>query len=538
MATKKTIASLVSAATCCMPLMTAAAAEDVIRTYNFRTTALDRDLANEAIVLVNLVLGGDSPLPIAPHWDTPGEGSVPLYWVGSRGLTRSRDDMMFVVKACPCIIAQPSVFSEWLSSHSGDRGDGRLHVLDLSPPHILAIFLLHELGHIHHEHDGRAVGERDNGRVNLDESTSKERESLADTYVADVLRSAMGDSNFERVMAAEMIMMELGKLSFNLNGITAIESSHLLPAGVWDRGVSHPNFELRVLEVIHRVRNSPETREAVEWFRERQREASGILYVRPGLRLTDNEAEEVERLRARTTDRTTSEGSATSTSVADDGLATTTGSSLFGDDSGLFARDGECDDPRFQGVGMGLPEGNPSHRGHDATDCHQQFESGRVTVRPVDTIDPDLGAADARLGDVDFGDDSGQFVRDGECDDPRFRGVGMGLAEGSTDHHGRDATDCREQFRSGRVILRPVDAVDVDDTGTTAVDVDDIDFGDDSGRFARDGECDDPRFRGVGMGLAGGNYSHRGHDATDCREQFELGRVALMPVDALNPGAR
>ena len=53
------------------------------------------------------------------------------------------------------------------------------------------------------------------------------------------------------------------------------------------------------------------------------------------------------------------------------------------------------------------------------------------------------------------------------------------------------------------------------------------DFGDNSSRWANDGECDDPRFEGEGSAatLLDGD---RGHDATDCRSLFEPGthRVA------------
>ena len=182
----------------------------------------------------------------------------------------------------------------------------------------------------------------------------------------------------------------------------------------------------------------------------------------------------------------------------------------FGDDTGKFAQDGECDDPRFEGAGMGLAMGNTSHRGHDATDCRELFNAGRVSLRTVDVGDVDV--------DFDFGDDAGRFAQDGECDDPRFEGAGMGLAMGNTSHRGHDATDCRELFNAGRVSLRTVDVGDVD-----------VDFGDDAGRFAQDGECDDPRFEGAGMGVP--LTSHRGHDATDCRRLFNASTIRLSGLD-------
>lgn len=138
----------------------------------------------------------------------------------------------------------------------------------------------------------------------------------------------------------------------------------------------------------------------------------------------------------------------------------------LGDDSGEYARDGECDDPRFGGT-------LESHLGRDATDCRALAQSG--------------GGGDA------LGDDSGEYARDGECDDPRFGGD-------LESHRGRDATDCRGLAQS---------------SGGDAL-------GDDSGEYALDGECDDPRF--------GGDFeTHRGHDATDCREVAGGGQVARVP---------
>ena len=181
----------------------------------------------------------------------------------------------------------------------------------------------------------------------------------------------------------------------------------------------------------------------------------------------------------------------------------------FGDDAGEYARDGECDDPRFEGPGAVIAL--DSHRGHDATDCRQLFESGHISLR----------SADAALAQgtpaLDFGDDTGEWARDGECDDPRFEGPGMGLT-GSESDRGRDATDCRELFEAGRVSL-----IDVG-----------VDFGDDASPWARDGECDDPRFEGPGMGLSD-SEEDRGHDATDCRELLEAGRISLISVDTVTP---
>lgn len=54
--------------------------------------------------------------------------------------------------------------------------------------------------------------------------------------------------------------------------------------------------------------------------------------------------------------------------------------------------------------------------------------------------------------DIDFGDDSGDWANDGECDDPRFIGQGSAMMP-SFDHEGRDASDCRVLFGLGEVRL-------------------------------------------------------------------------------------
>ena len=54
--------------------------------------------------------------------------------------------------------------------------------------------------------------------------------------------------------------------------------------------------------------------------------------------------------------------------------------SNFGDDDSVWARDGECDDPRFDGDGMARTL-NEEDRGHDATDCRQLYRQGFIKLR-------------------------------------------------------------------------------------------------------------------------------------------------------------
>ena len=54
--------------------------------------------------------------------------------------------------------------------------------------------------------------------------------------------------------------------------------------------------------------------------------------------------------------------------------------------------------------------------------------------------------------DIDFGDDSGNYPNDGECDDPRFEGPGA-YSHPLDDDILRDATDCLTLFGRGQVWL-------------------------------------------------------------------------------------
>jgi len=125
---------------------------------------------------------------------------------------------------------------------------------------------------------------------------------------------------------------------------------------------------------------------------------------------------------------------------------------------------------------------------------------------------------------IDFGDDSGEYSNDGECDDRRFFGSGMAETLDWEDT-GRDATDCRAAFQAERISLW----VFADALAATQCDA--IDFGDNTSEYANDGECDDPRFEG--MAIDGVLIDDdRGHDANDCRRACEFGLLGLRDYSA------
>ena len=134
----------------------------------------------------------------------------------------------------------------------------------------------------------------------------------------------------------------------------------------------------------------------------------------------------------------------------------------FGDDSSEWANDDECDDPRFQGPGMTSTALLDADIKHDATDCRKDFEAGKLQLAPArGAAQPPMAAnlmtkpGNAKLAaTVDFGDDSSEWSKDDECDDPRFEGPGMTDTALLADDIKHDATDCRAAFEAGKLQVR------------------------------------------------------------------------------------
>lgn len=178
----------------------------------------------------------------------------------------------------------------------------------------------------------------------------------------------------------------------------------------------------------------------------------------------------------------------------------------FGNDSSFWANDNECDDPRFEGPGVAeTPQ--ESNRRADATDCRKAWNEGKIVL--------------TQSGLPNFGNDSGRWANDGVCDDSRFSGAARQNAAITSDsHHLKDATDCRQAWNNGGLTYVVASKAS---KGIGAMPA----FGNDSGNYANDGDCDDARFS-----ADGDNYNYqREHvlrDATDCRQAFVAGEVTLL----------
>lgn len=141
---------------------------------------------------------------------------------------------------------------------------------------------------------------------------------------------------------------------------------------------------------------------------------------------------------------------------------------------------------------------------------------------PPEPLSADILAARSPIETIDFGDDTGAWTTDGECDDPRFTGPGAS----SVGHAGTDATDCRRAWMQGTITHNPDFDNEAFARASENVVFDGIDFGNNTGMWAHDGECDDPRFEGNGMAEVLVD-ADRLRDASDCRALYEAGQIRL-----------
>lgn len=119
----------------------------------------------------------------------------------------------------------------------------------------------------------------------------------------------------------------------------------------------------------------------------------------------------------------------------------------FGDDAGEYAKDGECEDRRFIGLGMGSLVSAEAQK-HDATDCKRLFDAGLLKL-----VDGGKGRSSTICSKINFGDNSSDYADDGECDDYRFDGTGADAALNLGDL-ARDRNDCKKLCESGAIWLR------------------------------------------------------------------------------------
>ena len=142
-----------------------------------------------------------------------------------------------------------------------------------------------------------------------------------------------------------------------------------------------------------------------------------------------------------------------------------------------------------------------------------------------------ISGAPAVAQNIRFGDDSSEWANDGECDDPRFQGAGMTTTPLLDQDILHDATDCRAAYNAGTITLSTGTVKDGKMQAVADLIIDGVNFGNDNGDWANDGECDDRRFSGVGRSALM-TWDYIGSDAADCSSAYQSGQIYLWDSGA------
>lgn len=168
---------------------------------------------------------------------------------------------------------------------------------------MLALLLLHELGHIHLGHYGGFIPSAQAPALNLNPTASKEREEDADAFAAGILRDEIaamdkGEAFIPGVVAITFV----SNLSFVISTQASLDCFGCRVLGspdiFWDHSQSHENLEYRLLKMNHAIAPNDTSQQLLDDY-ERARDESGrgnMRIVTPdgGNRLVEPGSEEFE----------------------------------------------------------------------------------------------------------------------------------------------------------------------------------------------------------------------------------------------------
>lgn len=218
---------------------------------------------HEAIAIVNATV--DDPEHILSLVDESGPepNKIPVFDVRSRD---SRGLVARVQRGCRAILIGGAEFDQQFARLAGQDS-----LIDGNKTEMLALLLLHELGHIKHGHYGPFLPRSGRPGYNLEASTSKTLENEADMFVVDVLSKEIqalgtGDANLPAVMVALFV----SKLSLHISVQAALDCFGCRPLGsreiFWDHSMSHENLEYRLLKMNHELAPSATSQRLIDDF--------------------------------------------------------------------------------------------------------------------------------------------------------------------------------------------------------------------------------------------------------------------------------
>lgn len=243
--------------------------------YGFTETTQDRAVVEAACALTNDVLPPTSPR-VAPHWTEASRfadpATVPVYVV-SQGKQLDPAEIALVPSKTRCIFVNQPGFRQWVQEmRPGLFGDGVLAVSDQA---VMAVILLHEIGHIHLNHGGSyreftPIDSPNLSSVNLEENRFKSSEFEADAFAARQIREALQQEPSQdpkRSSSALMLSAAAMNLSFAIpQRLNAYLRHFRARTAFWDQGYSHPNMSLRMLIFNNLIQQSRDSARLLEEF--------------------------------------------------------------------------------------------------------------------------------------------------------------------------------------------------------------------------------------------------------------------------------
>lgn len=251
----------------------------LLTVYGLQSTTNGASETDAAIRLANLLLPKDAPLLYGTWVNTPiasGAG-VAVYLVAGRNLTPA--DLAFVTPGCEGIVLQTVPFQAWEAS---------LFDLDgptVEPVAMTAFVLLHELGHLKRADCGKNWIANQHAELNDQINADKAQEFAADGVAVDIMKVAVRLGSVDSRVAAGRIEMALATASFYVAGRRIVASPGAAVIGsplvFWDIGLSHPNFEWRLLKVNDLLNSNQTSRQLLADFEGGRLKGEQPLYFAP-----------------------------------------------------------------------------------------------------------------------------------------------------------------------------------------------------------------------------------------------------------------
>src|SRR5579871_599842 len=243
--------------------------------YGFEAWAVHPEQLDGAVTKANAILdpSGHFRLVTGALKPSSGQKSIPVSLV--HGAFVSDADVAIVADG-GCIF----INRDWKNQLTPFFGKDTTGTMDLDPGDALAIILLHELGHI------QPAKLPDNPAIfSLVASlgSGKQEEMRADAFAAGQIAGASG-RKWDSTLAAFQVNLALTHISWNLQtdrqlnnfGATSLN----LPSAFNEKGLSHPNLELRFLVINYLVHPGKASLDLLNAFLYARDHPGGILFQR------------------------------------------------------------------------------------------------------------------------------------------------------------------------------------------------------------------------------------------------------------------